>query len=165
MLTMNVLVALVAVLLVALATQLDSNAGSVGAGLVTLITLGTTLTSIVVAYTGLETSLGAISRLKSFGEETELEGGGKRDNIPCKAWPTQGGLQFRGVNASYDGTNQVLRGLDFVIKPREKVGLCGRTGRFVGPPPLSLAPSEYYSLTHFHFEAESHLFSPFSRGS
>lgn len=136
---MNVLVALVAVLLVALATQLGSDTGSVGAGLVTLITLGTTLTSIVVAYTGLETSLGAISRLKSFGEETEREGGGKLDTIPYIAWPTQGRLQFRGVNASYDGANQVLRGLDFVIQPGEKIGLCGRTGRFV-PLLLPLGP-------------------------
>ncbi|KAI1112901.1 ABC transporter [Nemania sp. NC0429] len=128
MLTMNVLVALLAVLLVALATQLGSNAGSVGAGLVTLITLGTTLTSIIVAYTGLETSLGAISRLKSFGEETELEGGGCLDTIPHTSWPAQGRLVFRGVKASYDGINQVLRGLSFVVQPGEKVGICGRTG-------------------------------------
>lgn len=133
MLTMNVLVALVAVLLVALATQLGSDAGSVGAGLVTLITLGTTLTSIVVAYTGLETSLGAISRLKSFGEETELEDDGKLGTVPYAAWPAQGRLQFRNVRASYDGTNQVLRGLDLEVQPGEKFGLCGRTGRSVCP--------------------------------
>ncbi|KAI1426852.1 ABC transporter [Xylaria sp. FL1777] len=128
MLTMNILVGLVAIILVALATQLGSDAGSVGAGLVTLITLGGTLTSIVVAYTGLETSLGAISRLKSFGEETELEGGKELDNIPHPVWPAQGRLQFRGVDASYDGTNHVLKELNFAIGAGEKVALCGRTG-------------------------------------
>ncbi|KAI0817348.1 ABC transporter [Xylaria sp. FL0064] len=115
MLTMNVIVALVAVILVALGANLGSDAGSVGAGLVTLITLGGTLTQIVVAYTRLETSLGAISRLKSFGEETEREGGGKEGDIPHPAWPTQGRVQFRDVSASYDGVNK-------------KVALCGRTG-------------------------------------
>ncbi|KAI0429844.1 ABC transporter [Xylaria sp. FL1042] len=97
MLTMNVIVALVAVILVALATQLGSDAGSVGAGLVTLITLGSTLTSIIVAYTGLETSLGAISRLKSFGEETEREGGGKANDIPHPAWPAKGFSSILGL--------------------------------------------------------------------
>jgi ABC-type multidrug transport system fused ATPase/permease subunit len=131
MLTMNVIVALVAVILVALATQLRSNAGSVGAGLVTLITLGSTLTTIVVAYTGLETSLGAISRLKSFGEETELEGNVELNDIPASAWPTRGRLEFRGVKASYDGTNQILKGLNLAIEAGEKIALCGRTGRYV----------------------------------
>ncbi|KAI1348175.1 ABC transporter [Xylaria sp. FL0043] len=128
MLTMNIIVALIAVILVALATQLGSDAGSVGAGLVTLITLGGTLTQIVIAYTGLETSLGAISRLKSFGEETESEGAGKVDDIPHPLWPTQGRVQFRDVSASYDDENKVLRELNFMIDAGEKVALCGRTG-------------------------------------
>jgi hypothetical protein len=55
MFTMNFLVAIVAVMLVALATRLCSNAGNVGAGLVTLMSLGSTLTTIFIAYTGLET--------------------------------------------------------------------------------------------------------------
>ncbi|KAI1820838.1 ABC transporter [Xylaria intraflava] len=128
MLTMNVIVALVAVILVALATQLGSNAGSVGAGLVTLITLGTTLSSIVVAYTGLETSLGAISRLKNFRETTELEDGGKLGEVPPESWPSRGHLQFQGVKASYDGTHQVLKGINFEVRAGEKIAVCGRTG-------------------------------------
>ncbi|KAI1375326.1 ABC transporter [Hypoxylon crocopeplum] len=127
-LKMNVLVAILAVVLVSLATQLRSEAGNVGAGLVTLITLGTTLTSIVVAYTGLETSLGAISRLKSFGEETELEKSNAGDVSPDKAWPTRGRVQMQRVEASYDGTNKVLKGLNLIVEPGEKIALCGRTG-------------------------------------
>ncbi|KAK3324845.1 ABC transporter [Apodospora peruviana] len=127
-LTMNVLVTIVAVLLVVLATQLRSaDAGNVGAGLVTLITLGTTLTNIVTAYTGLETSLGAISRLKGFEEETEQE----ENNgtlVPGESWPYAGRILMQNVEASYNGTDKVLKGVWLVIEKGEKVAICGRTG-------------------------------------
>ncbi len=129
MLTMNALVAVVAIILVVLATQLRSDAGNVGAGLVTLITLGSTLTTIVVAYTGLETSLGAISRLKGFGEETELEGHPGEDVVPDQAWPATGCVQMQSVEASYDGTDRVLKEVSLMIDAGEKVAICGRTGR------------------------------------
>ncbi|KAI0127028.1 ABC transporter [Xylariales sp. AK1849] len=127
-LTMNMIVAMLAVILVVLATQLGSNVGNVGAGMVTLLTLGSTLTIIVNAYTGLETSLGAISRLKSFGEETEPEDREKEYVCPDKAWPMGGRVQMHGVEASYDGTTKVLKGLDLVIEAGEKTAICGRTG-------------------------------------
>ncbi|KAH8898771.1 P-loop containing nucleoside triphosphate hydrolase protein [Thozetella sp. PMI_491] len=127
-LTMNIIVALIAAILVALSTQLGSDAGNVGAGLVTLISLGGTLTTIVVAYTGLETSLGAISRLKTFGEETEQEGHEHDDVVPDMQWPTGGRVQMHDVRASYDGTHRILKGLNLVVEPGEKVALCGRTG-------------------------------------
>ncbi|KAI8196524.1 ABC transporter FUM19 [Colletotrichum sp. SAR 10_86] len=128
MLTMNIIVAVVAVLLVALATQLRSDTGNVGAGLVTLITLGGTLTTIVVAYTGLETSLGAIGRLKAFGEETEREDSVGDDVIPDEAWPLNGHVDIRNVDASYNGGDKVLKGLNMSFEPGQKVAICGRTG-------------------------------------
>ncbi|KAK0609555.1 P-loop containing nucleoside triphosphate hydrolase protein [Bombardia bombarda] len=129
-LTMNVIVAILAVMLVILATQLGSDAGNVGAGLVTLIALGGTLTSIVSAYTGLDTSLGAISRLINFEEETELESRNKDDVVPDQAWPMAARVQMRGVDASYgaDGADKVLELLDLTFEAGEKVAICGRTG-------------------------------------
>lgn len=129
MLTMNIIVAFVAVLLIALATQLRSDTGNVGAGLVTLITLGGTLTTIVVAYTGLETSLGAIGRLKAFGEETEREDSVGDDAIPDEAWPMNGHVDMRNVDASYNCSDKVLKGLNMIFEPGQKVAICGRTGR------------------------------------
>ncbi|KAI8314363.1 ABC transporter FUM19 [Colletotrichum sp. SAR11_240] len=121
-------VAVVAVLLVALATQLRSDTGNVGAGLVTLITLGGTLTTIVVAYTGLETSLGAIGRLKAFGEETEREDSVGDDVIPDEAWPMNGHMDISNVDVSYNGGDKVLKGLNMSFGPGQKVAMCGRTG-------------------------------------
>ncbi|KAH0429491.1 ABC multidrug transporter [Colletotrichum camelliae] len=120
--------AVVAVLLVALATQLRSDTGNVGAGLVTLITLGGTLTTIVVAYTGLETSLGAIGRLKAFGEETEREDSVGDDIIPDETWPMNGRVDIRNVDASYNDNDKVLKRLNMVFEPGQKVAICGRTG-------------------------------------
>ena len=131
MLTMNMLVAVMAVILVALATELGSKAGNVGAGLITIISLGSTLSTIVVAYTGLETSLGAISRLKSFGEETETETKTGQETIPPKDWPRSGRIRFDGVDASYNDTDVVLHNVTLDIGAQEKVAICGRTGRYV----------------------------------
>lgn len=147
MVTMNIMVAILAILLVALATQLGSSAGNVGAGLVTLITLGNTLTIVVVAYTGLETSLGAISRLKAFGEETEREDGeGTQTVVPAQAWPMGGRVDMQQVEASYDidGTDKVLKGLTLVIPSKQKIAICGRTGRYV------LSPSAKHRSTGSH---------------
>lgn len=131
MFTMNFLVAIVAVMLVALATHLRSSAGNVGAGLVTLMSLSSTLTTVIVAYTGLETSLGAINRLKSFGEETELEDCKSTTVAPEKGWPVTGNVHMQGVDASYTGTDRVLKGLTLSFEAGEKIAICGRTGRYV----------------------------------
>ncbi|KAK5996708.1 ABC transporter FGM5 [Cladobotryum mycophilum] len=150
-LTMNMIVAILAVILVVLATQLGSEAGNVGAGLVTLITLGATLTTIVVAYTGLETSLGAISRLKSFGEDTEQEDPKREDLVPDKSWPMSGRVQLQDMEASYDGTDKVLKGLTLTVEAGQKVSICGRTGsgkssvlslllRLIDPLPTNASP-------------------------
>ncbi|XP_034942593.1 probable multidrug resistance-associated protein lethal(2)03659 [Chelonus insularis] len=44
-------------------------------------------------------------------------------------WPTEGCIKFQNVFMRYSEEEQpVLKGLELVIKPREKVGIVGRTG-------------------------------------
>lgn len=129
MLIMNLIVAVLSIVLVALATRLRSNAGSVGAGLVTLTTLASTLSTIVVAYTGLETSLGAISRLTTFIDQTEQEVRGDERRTPDKTWPDRGCIEFHNVVAEYTIGTPVLRDFDLRISAKEKIAICGRTGR------------------------------------
>lgn len=46
-----------------------------------------------------------------------------------KDWPSQGCIEFRNVFYRYfSEADAVLRGLSFVIKPKEKIGIAGRTG-------------------------------------
>lgn len=45
------------------------------------------------------------------------------------AWPTEGRLEFRSVVYRYFAAAEpVLKGLSFVVQPREKIGIVGRTG-------------------------------------
>lgn len=131
---MNLVVAGLAVVLVTLATQLHVDAGLTGAGLVSLITLGELFTGIVNAYTGLETSLGGMARLKSFQDSTEQERQPEIESrlTPGREWPTTGKVEIKGVFASYGDSTQgelVLKDINLTIQAREKVALCGRTGR------------------------------------
>ncbi|XP_055319307.1 ATP-binding cassette subfamily C member 4-like [Sitodiplosis mosellana] len=44
-------------------------------------------------------------------------------------WPKEGSIEFRNVIYKYfEGADPVLRDLSFVIKPKEKIGIVGRTG-------------------------------------
>jgi len=44
-------------------------------------------------------------------------------------WPTEGGVSFEAVDLRYrEGLPLVLNGLTLKVKPREKLGICGRTG-------------------------------------
>ncbi|KFB40460.1 AGAP001775-PA-like protein [Anopheles sinensis] len=49
--------------------------------------------------------------------------------VPNKNWPEAGRIEFRAVTYRYfEGAPAVLRDLSFVIRPREKIGIVGRTG-------------------------------------
>ncbi|KAI0384637.1 hypothetical protein F5Y04DRAFT_247442 [Hypomontagnella monticulosa] len=43
----------------------------------------------------------------------------------------RGQVQIQGVEASYDGTNRVFKGLTLDSKAGEKVAICRRTRRYI----------------------------------
>jgi ABC-type multidrug transport system fused ATPase/permease subunit len=100
-LVLDLVVMAMAVALTTVAVRLHSNSGFIGASLVTLMNFGDSLTGIVIFYTKLETSIGAISRLKTFNESVKPENREEEDIVPPEQWPHSGVIELKGVSASY----------------------------------------------------------------
>ncbi|KAK7736546.1 hypothetical protein SLS53_006977 [Cytospora paraplurivora] len=138
-LILNLIVAVVAVSATVVATRLSSlgdRAGYVGAGLLSLMQFGALLNGGVQSWIMLESSLGAVKRLKEFSEKTGTEDKVGEDLRPGESWPERGEIILEGVDASYeekykddeDDRNLALRGISMHVKPGEKVAVAGRTG-------------------------------------
>ncbi|KAF3022972.1 hypothetical protein E8E14_008970 [Neopestalotiopsis sp. 37M] len=137
-LVLDLVVMVMAAVLTTLAVRLHSNAGFAGASLVTLMSFGDNLSGIVTYWTKLETSIGAIARLKTFNETVAPEDRDGETVVPPESWPQSGAIEMKGVSASYDsaendddaygGPSLALRNIHLSIQPGEKVAICGRTG-------------------------------------
>ncbi|KAK2605549.1 hypothetical protein N8I77_008378 [Diaporthe amygdali] len=146
---LGMVTAVIAVLVVTLATQLRPTTGFTGASMVSLMTFGRTLANLVQMYTLLETSIGAVGRLKSFNNNTAPEDLPGEDYVPPASWPEKGRIVISDVSATYGdpsssssaGLDQyALRDLNLSIEPGEKVAICGRTGRPLNTPPAHHRP-------------------------
>ncbi|KAI0398870.1 ABC transporter [Xylaria palmicola] len=135
-LTLRIIVAVVATITVALATQLTTSTAFAGASLVTLMSFSGTITQMIESYTQLEVSIGAISRLKTFSDKVASEALPGEDIIPSEDWPQAGSIEINNTSASYPGADNdesrsarlALKNLTLSIQPGEKIALCGRTG-------------------------------------
>lgn len=118
-----------------------SNAGITGASLVSLLSFSDSVTNLIRSYTLLETSLGAVARLRSFSENVKPEDQPGEDVEPPESWPQNGNIEINDVSASYepeslneDGVvigspaKLALSNLKLSITPGQKVAICGRTG-------------------------------------
>ncbi|GFF77533.1 hypothetical protein IFM62136_09593 [Aspergillus lentulus] len=130
---LDLIVAALAILLVSLATQLQSStsAGRLGVAMLNILGFSQSLSQFIFFYTDLETSLQAVSRVKEFVETTVSEEASRWClTAQPENWPARGAVEFRDITASYaTGTdNAVLKGVSLAIQPGQKVGICGRTG-------------------------------------
>jgi ABC-type multidrug transport system fused ATPase/permease subunit len=91
----------IAVVLTTLAVRLHSDSGFAGASLYSLMSFGENLSGVVIFYTKLETSIGAIARLKNFNETVTPEDREEEDIIPGEEWPEHGTVELKGVSARY----------------------------------------------------------------
>ncbi|KUJ13347.1 putative multidrug resistance protein [Mollisia scopiformis] len=129
-LVLDLLVAGLAVLVITLAVKLRSTTtgGQVGIALNAVMNFNQLLLRLVENWTQVETSLGAISRLKNFEIEVVSEDKPEENVIPPESWPESGAIEFRNVCASYGSSILALRDVSMKILPGQKVGICGRTG-------------------------------------
>lgn len=103
-LVLGLMGAAVAVILVALMVELRSStttAGLGGVALVNMIQLSSTLMSVVIVWTKLETSIGAVARVHEFSRDTAREPEPEQLMALPADWPPKGAVEFKNVNASY----------------------------------------------------------------
>ncbi|KUJ15876.1 putative multidrug resistance protein [Mollisia scopiformis] len=129
-LVLDLIVALMAIVVIALATQLRSttSAGAIGIALNSILGFNTSLSNLIDVWTQMETSLGAIVRIKDFEKNTPSENLPGEDGVPPQEWPSSGAVELRNVTAQYGPGMLALQDVSFKISPGQKVGICGRTG-------------------------------------
>ncbi|ATY61624.1 ABC multidrug [Cordyceps militaris] len=122
-----------AVLLVSLSLFINhgASASSVGLSFLSLLALSKTFAAMIVAWTGLEISAGALSRLFDFRENTPQELKVSQEPLP-KHWPWSGHVCFRDVVARYSPEDEeadpVLDHISISVAAGQRVGLVGRSG-------------------------------------
>ena len=126
-LVLDLIIAGLAVLLVGLAVALRDtiDAGLLGVALTGVIGFGQTLSLLITQWTQLETSLGAVARIREFERDTPQESDGP--DTPPDNWLGHGAISMEGVSAAY-GERTVLKDITLDIRPGEKVAVVGRTG-------------------------------------
>ncbi|KAL4985081.1 hypothetical protein BDW68DRAFT_189949 [Aspergillus falconensis] len=128
---LDILVAILAVILVATVVFLRDKfeAGDVGVALVMVMTFNSNLMHLVKFWTAMETSIGAVKRVKEYVRTTEPEENdaycGRLAELP-QSWPDNGEIRFEGVVAGHLPTSPpILKNLTLSISPGSKVAING----------------------------------------
>lgn len=78
-------------------------------------------------WSELENQMTSVERVIEY---TKLESEPDREKklLPID-WPQQGQVEFKDVKLKYNESEAyVLKGLSFIVQPKEKIGVVGRTG-------------------------------------
>lgn len=131
--TIDIIITVVVVILLTIVVKLRNkfDAGSVGVSLTAVVAFNTTISRVIQMWTAMESSIGAVSRVKRFAAETESEGTGEGSASPKipPEWPQEGSVEFQSLVASHGPeSDPALKSVSLSIKPSEHVAICGRSG-------------------------------------
>ncbi|KAH8351932.1 hypothetical protein KR084_000656, partial [Drosophila pseudotakahashii] len=109
-----------------------ANGAEVGLAITQAIGLTGTVQWTVRQSAELENTMISVQRVNEY-EDIEPEGAleAPADKKPSQSWPEQGQIIFDELSLRYapdPKAENVLKSLSFVIRPREKIGIVGRTG-------------------------------------
>ncbi|KAL5338629.1 hypothetical protein BJX70DRAFT_398571 [Aspergillus crustosus] len=131
-----VLVTPMMVLVVELRAQLSPQ--YVALAFVQIMSFGQSLARVIQNWTQLETSFGAVARVKTFCIDTESENRPTETGTAPENWPTHGRVTIENLVASYDSrgadgsssrsSKPVLHNMSLNIPACTKVGICGCSG-------------------------------------
>ncbi|TQN65415.1 ABC transporter atnG [Colletotrichum shisoi] len=127
---LNLVVAVLAVVLVGVVVAWHDkfSAGSVGVSLVMVIGFSEVLARLIQSWTKLESSVGAVARVRRFVAETETEQTAGKERL-SRDWPRVGAVNFSEVVASYGpDAEPILKGVSLSVEAGDHVAICGRSG-------------------------------------
>jgi ATP-binding cassette subfamily C (CFTR/MRP) protein 1 len=78
-----------------------SSTGLLGVSLSSIVSFNGRLAMLMAFWTQMETSLGAIARVKNFEALTESEDKADKTFPPREDWPSQGIIEFWNIGAGY----------------------------------------------------------------
>lgn len=131
-LVLDMIVAVLATILMVLVVKLRAGFSPqfVALALLNVTSFSQFLAYVIQSWTLLETSLGAVARVREFCEATENENRPAETELAPERWPASGHVALENVTASYasDLKEPVLHSVTLNIPAGAKVGICGRSG-------------------------------------
>lgn len=102
-LVLDIFVAIIAIVLITFVVKItsSSSATAIGLALTNLVGYGESLAQLIQYWANLETSLGAIARLRTYVSETPTEKDSEQPTHPPESWPGAGKIEIRGLTAKY----------------------------------------------------------------
>ncbi|KAG2112527.1 P-loop containing nucleoside triphosphate hydrolase protein [Suillus clintonianus] len=125
-----IIIFVTAVLTVAAVATSDVDAGLVGLVLSYALSTTGSLNWFVRSASEVEQNVVSVERIVHYAKDLEPEAPYELpENKPASEWPTAGEVEFREYSARYrPELDLVLKDISMTIKPKEKIGICGRTG-------------------------------------
>lgn len=100
-------------------------AGNVGLAISQAFMMTGTLQWGIRQWAEIENHMTSVERVLEYTEIKQENKQGRE----LEDWPKQGQVQYKDVSLSYPNSNEyVLKKINFVAKPKEKIGIVGRTG-------------------------------------
>ncbi|KAJ5947491.1 Metal resistance protein YCF1 [Penicillium verhagenii] len=114
------------------------SAGMVGLAMSYALQITQSLNWIVRQTVEVETNIVSVERVLEYANLPSEAPEVIFKSRPAIGWPAQGAVSFNNYSTRYrEGLDLVLKGINLDIKPREKIGVVGRTG--AGKSSLTLA--------------------------
>lgn len=122
---------------------IDIHGGDLGLVITQLMGFIGTLQWGMRQWSEMENQMTSVERVIEY-TKLESEPSRNKKDLPID-WPQKGQIQFEDVKLRYiDSHPYVLKGLSFIVQPKEKIGVVGRTG--AGKSSLISALFQLYNL-------------------
>ncbi|OJJ48270.1 hypothetical protein ASPZODRAFT_130231 [Penicilliopsis zonata CBS 506.65] len=124
--------------IISVTTGSGLSAGMVGLAMAYALQITASLNWIVRQTVEVETNIVSVERVLEYANLPSEAPEVIFKNRPTIGWPAQGAVSFKNYSTRYrEGLDLVLKDINLDIKPREKIGVVGRTG--AGKSSLTLA--------------------------